>query len=900
MSAALPSSASRRPVRLFLALLVALAVGVGGNLAAWTAAQRARPPEEYEDDKKPPKDGKRNENEDAGAPKVKHKAIRVDEPPEPAKTPAADGPADVDLKSAARQATHPDVKKLFLDLAVPHDQVTIKSSDRDVLIRPLEDYIEDLSKVKTKLKLRPLNNKWEANETWNADPSTLSKILSYEQLAQERVKEFINLHRQDTGPGKPKNLTRLEKLLAAEQALGAVARFHEAARANETRKGSGWDDVGNALRAELLKYVLDRLQLSINKGDWDESLALAKQTAERFPKGDEERKIAEAMVPLVEQALNSVGENRFREGQRRLHELEQRFPLSKAFEPVRKQLSDQAESLLKEAQELKKNGRLVEARARLEQAEEIYPTLPGLRDLRQEVEEEHPTLRVAVRDRPIYLSPARARTESERQAVELLFESLVDPGTESDGGRFRTVLALGRPQMIPLGRLFRLPRDAHWSNGQPITSGDVQFTARALADVDWAARPYAWADDLFESAAPTDPFRIPLTLKQGYLEPLALMSFKVLPAGIFQKPDNEQFAMKPVGSGPFKFVPQTESDKSREYALFSANPYYRGRPGAPSRNLPYIRDIQFFESINPVKDLADGKVDMVLDLSTEVAAEAAKVPGVVVPPPMPNRRIWFLAINHRKPPLDNAALRRALNRAIPRTKLLDDCFRAGLGDKVHRSLNGPYPVGSWACDPNMEADLFNVDLAKGQMDLSKKKSVRLSLKYPAGDPAVARAMTSLRDHLKNTLDVTLDLKPLPLRNLVEDVEAEQDFELAYYWYDYPDPTFWLWPLLDQRSTQTGGRNYMGYVNADMEQLFRRVAGHRDFNEVRRRTHMIHQFAVREVPFVPLWQLDRHFAFNREVRLSDGARELPVAAGTPLPLDPLRIFATAGYWKVRRK
>src|SRR5207249_11669408 len=125
-----------------------------------------------------------------------------------------------------------DVKKLFLDLAVPHDQVTIKSSDRDVLIRPLEDYIDDLAKVKTKLKLREFNDKWEASQTRNADPSTLSKIVYYEQLAQDRVKEFMKLHRQDTGPGKPQNLTRLEKLLAAEQALGAVARFHEAARAN--------------------------------------------------------------------------------------------------------------------------------------------------------------------------------------------------------------------------------------------------------------------------------------------------------------------------------------------------------------------------------------------------------------------------------------------------------------------------------------------------------------------------------------------------------------------------------------------------------------------------------------------------------------------------------------------
>jgi len=87
----------------------------------------------------------------------------------------------------------------------------------------------------------------------------------------------------------------------------------------------------------------------------------------------------------------------------------------------------------------------------------------------------------------------------------------------------------------------------------------------------------------------------------------------------------------------------------------------------------------------------------------------------------------------------------------------------------------------------------------------------------------------------------------------------------------------------------------------MEKLFRMVMAHRDFNEVRSYTHTIHrQFALQEVPFVPLWQLDRHLAFNSGVKLSDGVREVPVLASAPLQLDPLRVFATAAHWKVRWK
>src|SRR6266540_6244453 len=172
MSAVFPSLTSRRPPSLLAAVLLALVVGVGGNLIAWTA-QRPRPPEEYEDDKKPP-EGKRNEDEERRTPKVKHKAIRVEDPPEPAKTPAAGGPGDVDLKTAARHATHPDVKKLFLDLAVPHDEVRVRNNltgDRAVFVRPLEDYIDDLAKVKTSIKMRTFNNKWEDDQRWNLAPT---------------------------------------------------------------------------------------------------------------------------------------------------------------------------------------------------------------------------------------------------------------------------------------------------------------------------------------------------------------------------------------------------------------------------------------------------------------------------------------------------------------------------------------------------------------------------------------------------------------------------------------------------------------------------------------------------------------------------------------------------------
>ena len=55
-----------------------------------------------------------------------------------------------------------------------------------------------------------------------------------------------------------------------------------------------------------------------------------------------------------------------------------------------------------------------------------------------------------------------------------------------------------------------------------------------------------------------------------------------------------------------------------------------------------------------------------------------------------------------------------------------------------------------------------------------------------------------------------------------------------------------------------------------------------------------------MPFIPLWQLDRHLAVHNDLRLHDGTRDVSVEASTPVPLDPLRLFSTVEHWRIRRK
>jgi ABC-type oligopeptide transport system substrate-binding subunit len=515
-----------------------------------------------------------------------------------------------------------------------------------------------------------------------------------------------------------------------------------------------------------------------------------------------------------------------------------------------------------------------------------------------------PILYVGVHHLPEKLSPATAWTNSETQAIELLFESLVEPRYDRELGQFyRPLLAASLPEPGAGGRHFQLSRTAHWSDGKPMTSPDVRHTAQILAE---SGRAPEWRDLLEEPRVENDPYAIDIAYRRLPLDPLARLSFKILPQtfagkGLFQA-DDPAFAAAPVGSGPFRYAGRQVHD-GRTCAVFTANPHYR-RPG-----LPHIREIRFYVSSDPVADFRDPNhpLHLLLDVPTDRlgALKAAPAPTIHT---LYSRRVNFLALNHRVPLLQNQFLRLAIAHAIDRERILNGRFRGVTMDftglafrprvlhpEFHHALNGPFPADSWANTPSVtdQSYLLRLDLARADALKSAAKHVELTLKYPDDDPRVAAACRDIAQHVTqldagDKFALRIKLVPLPPRQLKEAVDR-RDFELAYYHHDYADESYWLWPLFDTRreAMQQGGSNILGYKNDDvLEKLFRDTMAERDFTRLRERTHALHAHLYETMPLIPLWQLDAHVAVHPDLSLPVGR------------LDPLRIFAGADDWTLR--
>jgi ABC-type transport system substrate-binding protein len=160
--------------------------------------------------------------------------------------------------------------------------------------------------------------------------------------------------------------------------------------------------------------------------------------------------------------------------------------------------------------------------------------------------------------------------------------------------------------------------------------------------------------------------------------------------------------------------------------------------------------------------------------------------------------------------------------------------------------------------------------------------VTLSLAYSKNDADAAKAMTLIREEMKD-IGITLDLQPLEPAALRETVEKTHSYDLAYYYYDFPSAVYSLSPLFEP-----GGKyNYMNLpIESRWERSFKQALSHRQFSEIQHDTQLIDVLFQNEMPFIPLWQLDSLAAYHNSLK--------------PGPIDPLLLFPGVQEWRMEKK
>lgn len=865
--------------------------------------------------------------EEEGGPLIKRPYIEV---PEVGKeeTPSAAVPQVVSLKKAAEETKHYAVKAFFKRLQVPHDEIEFaKINDGGITwLQPMTQFVgaNPRTNLQTDVAFQIITGAGKPiGKPQTRSPKTMKPVTHYEALALEQARDFLQKCKDrgfsNKGEGDPLYLSYRDQLIITEQGLSFVHAFVRQEHVKGQRKGEGWDALHRELEKELLRVILDRLDLFIAKDDWASAFDLARQTASRFPGQQNRRAVADRMRRMLERPLREARPtvDSLSQLSLRLEAIQRAFPSARSFDDISDQLREHALQMIRRAKKLhadNKDANKDAVNQLLRDAERIQPDLKATRDLRLTIKKD--ILNVGVNEMPVLISPALAATDSEKQALELLYESLVELSPNPSVIRYRSVLAQGRPRLVPLGRKFTLPRYLKWTDStgkseKPLDASDVvSHAVYTLFDENHVGYSRSWAKQLVKDVSQEgNPRDLSITLRQGHFDPLSLMTFKILPRGITE---DKSFAQQPLSSGPYVFVPGEHYQNRQPYALFRANPAYGERPGRFGQ--PRIREIRFFKTTDPVREMKNGMLHLATDLTGEQVKQLKGQPDLFVTAPLPTRRIYFLAVEQQENSfLRSKRFRRALAAAINRTKILDAHFRKGLDEAAHHELNGPWPVNSWAFNPALKAapntdSLHNPAEAKVHLNLAVERDLDkvlpqdpLRLIYPAGDPQLDGAMEMVKEDIEKALEgkVKIQLESMSADKVRERVMKRQ-YEIAYFHHDYKDHTYFLWPLLDPLAIDRQGTNYLRYVCSDqMREYFDTVMNHRSFTRIRKAKHEIHrEFVEKEMPFIPLWQLDRYVCISKKLKLySSPTARVPLNRSSNFPLDPLRIFCDVEYWRL---
>jgi len=338
---------------------------------------------------------------------------------------------------------------------------------------------------------------------------------------------------------------------------------------------------------------------------------------------------------------------------------------------------------------------------------------------------------------------------------------------------------------------FKIRPGVKWHNGDPFTAADAKFSLERTWDPKIATRVSTVFTTIDRIEAPDAATLIVHTKKPDPLLParLAFYGGQIVPQKYVEKVGGEEFNAKPVGTGPVRFVSWTKDDK----LVLEANPDYWG--GRIEVDRVVVRSIP--ETAPRIASLLKGEVDVITQLPPDqeerVRGNAStKVAGALY------AGLYVLAVNSKRPPLDNPLVKQALSLAVDRQAIVKELWR---GRGIVPS--GPIARGDNHFDAKLPPLAYNPGEARERLRKGAYRGeeivIETTVGYTANDKPMAEAIQGM------WRDVGVNAKVEVLEYSVR-AQKNRDKSFKGLWWSDPtstlgDPDGMMWRLLSPGGPQ---------------------------------------------------------------------------------------------------
>ncbi len=426
------------------------------------------------------------------------------------------------------------------------------------------------------------------------------------------------------------------------------------------------------------------------------------------------------------------------------------------------------------------------------------------------------TLTVGLFQEPDNLNPFLAVQTASRIVRDLVLEGLVD--ADPDGNYISELAEVpsaadGTISEDGLTVTYNLVDGITWSDGDPFTSRDVQFTWETVMDPASAVTTQLGYEDIASIETPDDQ-TVVVTYTKLYSPALSLFSIpeSILPAHVLegQAFGDAEFNRIPEGTGPF-MVTEWNSGQS---IILDRNPNYR-IPDSPKLDRIIFTIIP--DQNAGIAQMRTGDIDVFWNVDTAVVNQFDGMDGVTVQV-TPSSNVEYLGLNLSSgsdPATPHFAfgdqnVRLALAMAIDRTPIIEDLL-FGLSE----AATSPIGLG-WAAPEGLSNPDYDPDGARALLEeagwvdsgdgIREKDGERLTLEITTPTGQQVRELTEqvLQEQFK-AVGIELVINNVPAATLfgnwAENGKLQRgDFDIAMdTWGPDLDPAGFLGILFNSES-----------------------------------------------------------------------------------------------------
>lgn len=393
----------------------------------------------------------------------------------------------------------------------------------------------------------------------------------------------------------------------------------------------------------------------------------------------------------------------------------------------------------------------------------------------------------------------------------------------------------------PIKFVFHLKKNLKWSDGQPLTAKDFEWSWKRVLNpatgADYASYLYylkngeaynskkagITADDVGVKA--TDDYTLEVELENAtpyFLQLCAFATLAPVRKDIVEK-DPEKWTQDPktyIGNGPFKMVEWVHDS----YIKFEKNPNYWDKDNV---KLDGAKFVMIAQSTQGLAAFETGDVDYIDDVPS------AEIPRLLKAGTMVTQNYigtYYLDVNNKLGALKDPRVRKALSLAIDRVALIETVYKDG-----RKPATAWVPYGISDADSSKQFRTVGGDYYNPQGDIAEAKKLLSDAGYPDGkgfpvyeyaynkNETHALIAQAIQDMWKKNLGINVKLNEvdwkvfIPQRK-IGDYQMSRDGWIG----DYMDPSTFTDIL------RTGdGNNNAQYSNPRYDELLKKAKAEPD-------------------------------------------------------------------------